>query len=66
MMMTIKMTHEEAARLRQIARQFGYTIGRGRDAEMGSFRQLALEIAAGRLLVVVNPNPPANDNGAAR
>lgn len=65
MMLTLKITPEDAARLRTIARGFGLTIGRGASPEMGSFRQLMLEIAAGRLLVVVNPNPP-RENGTGR
>lgn len=65
-MLTLKLRPDEAARLRAIAHGFGLTIGRGPQPDMGSFRQLMLEIAAGRLLVVVNPNPPARDNGSGQ
>jgi len=52
---TIELRKWEKWRLRQLARKHGLLIGRGREAEWGSIRQLAAEIAAGRLLVVENP-----------
>jgi len=48
---TIRMTTQQKRKLRQLATAFGYTIGRGREAEWGSIRKLVLAIADGDLKI---------------
>lgn len=52
--MTIKMTKDERQQLREIAKRLGFTVGRGREADWGSVRQLMLAIADGDLAVVAS------------
>ena len=46
------LTHEQKARLRELAKQFGFTIGRGAEKDWGSINQFAAAIADGKLTVV--------------
>ena len=48
---TIRMTTKQKSQLRQLAKAFGFTIGRGREAEWGSIRKFVLAIADGDLHV---------------
>ena len=55
----LKITWPQKEALRKIALQYGLTIGRGNEKNMGSINQLAALIANGDLIVV----KPSTDNG---
>jgi hypothetical protein len=50
--MTIKITAGQKKRLRRIALDYGYTIGRGKEKNWGSVRKLMAAVADGKLQVV--------------
>ena len=50
--MTIKITSEQKSRLRDIALDYGYTIGRGNEKDWGSVRKLMAAVADGELQIV--------------
>ena len=50
--MTLKITNKQKAKLRQIAKQYGFTIGRGNEKEWGSVRKLMAAVADGKLHIV--------------
>ncbi len=54
----LKITPEQKDALRQIALNFGFTIGRGREKDWGSINQLAAAIADGDLIVLRASIPP--------
>jgi hypothetical protein len=48
---TIEWLPEERDAFRELAKSFGYTIGRGREKDWGSIRQLILAIVHGDVKV---------------
>ena len=55
---TLELYEHEVDRVREIARDMGYTIGRGPMADTGSIRQLVEAIARGDVLVAKRNGEP--------
>lgn len=59
--MTLQITNEQKASLREIASLHDLKIGRGSTPEMGSIRKLIMAIADKKLMVVKNEDEDNED-----